>query len=122
MIDHITIRVSDLEKSKEFYEKVLGVLGMKIVLGKEGRFWGWGVEKDLQFEISRPEENDPPYKRVHIAFKAKNKETVDTFYKAAIEAGATDNGKPGPRPDYSTTYYAAFVRDREGNNIEVCMY
>lgn len=122
MIDHITLRVSDLEKSKEFYEKVLGVLGMKIVLGKEGRFWGWGVEKDPEFEISRPEGNDPPHKRIHIAFKAKNKEEVDAFYQAAIEAGATDNGKPGSRPDYSNTYYAAFVRDMDENNIEVCIY
>lgn len=122
MIDHITIRVSDLEKSKAFYDKALAALGMKIVLGKEGRFWGWGAEKDPQFEISVPEENDPAHRRIHVAFKAKSKEMVDAFYKTAIDAGATDNGEPGPRPDYSDTYYAAFVRDIDGNNIEVCIY
>lgn len=122
MIDHITIRVADLEKSKEFYNKVLPVLGMKIVLGTEGRFWGWGTGKDPQFEISVPEENDPPHSRLHIAFKAKDHAMVDGFYEVALEAGATDNGAPGPRPDYSDTYYAAFVRDMDGNNIEVCVY
>jgi len=122
MIDHITIRVSDLEKSKIFYDKALAPLGMKVVLGTEGRFWGWGVDKDPEFEISLPEKNDPPHNRVHIAFRAANKEMVDAFYEAAIEAGGTDNGKPGPRPDYSETYYAAFVRDLDGNNIEACFY
>lgn len=122
MIDHITIRVADLEKSKSFYDQAFAPLGMKIVLGTEGRFWGWGSDKDPQFEISIPEELDPPHKRVHIAFKAKDKKMVDAFYEAAIAAGGTDNGKPGPRPDYSDTYYAAFVRDFDGNNIEVCVY
>lgn len=122
MIDHITIRVSNLEESKSFYDQALAPLGMKIVLGKEGRFWGWGADKDPQFEISIPEKQDPPHKRIHIAFKAKDKEMVNAFYKAAIAAGGTDNGKPGPRPDYSDTYYAAFVRDTDGNNIEVCTY
>lgn len=122
MIDHITIRVSDLKKSKAFYDKVLSKLGMKVVLGTEGRFWGWGAGKDPEFEISLPEQNDPPHKRVHVAFKASSKEMVDAFYAVAIEAGATDNGKPGPRPDYSDTYYAAFVRDPDENNIEVCIY
>ena len=122
MIDHITLRVSDLEKSKKFYDQVLSVLGMRTVLGKEGQFWGWGADKDPEFEISIPEKNDPPHKRVHVAFKAKDKEMVDSFYKTAVEIGGIDNGKPGPRPDYSDTYYAAFVRDLDGNNIEVCLY
>ncbi|MCA9375926.1 MAG: VOC family protein [Candidatus Doudnabacteria bacterium] len=122
MLDHLTIRVSDLEKSKLFYDQVLAVLGMKIVLGQEGRFWGWGEGEHPEFELSVPEESDPPHRRVHIAFRAKNKEQVDAFYQVALEAGATTNGEPGPRPDYSDTYYAAFVRDRDGNNVEVCVY
>lgn len=122
MIDHITIRVSNLRKSREFYDKVLAVLGLKIVLGEEGIFWGWGADKDPEFEISAADENNPPHKRVHIAFKGRNRDMVDAFYQAAIQAGATDNGRPGPRPNYSETYYAAFVRDRDGNNIEVCIY
>jgi len=116
MIDHITLRVSDLEKSKNFYDQVLSVLSLKIVLGKEGQFWGWGADKNPEFEISIPEENDPPHKRVHVAFKAKDKEMVDSFHKTAVEIGGIDNGRPGPRPDYSDTYYAAFVRDLDGNH------
>ena len=123
MIDHVTIRVSDLQKSKAFYDKVLAKLDLKIVLGSDNEgYWGYGAKEDPIFEISNPDKNNPPHKRIHIAFKAKNKEMVDAFYETAIAEGATDNGKPGLRPQYTPTYYAAFVRDFDGNNIEACVY
>lgn len=109
-------------KSKEFYDKALEPLGMKIVLGsEENGFFGWGFEEPI-FEICMADEENPPHKRIHVAFRAKNKEAVDEFYTAAISAGAIDNGKPGPRPKYTETYYAAFVRDFDGNNIEICIH
>lgn len=123
MIDHVTLRVSDLKKSKDFYDRVLAILGMKIVLGSEEKgYWGYGEKEDPAFEISNPDENNPAHKRVHIAFKAKSKEMVDAFYEVAIAAGATDNGVPGLRSQYTPTYYAVFVRDFDGNNIEACIY
>lgn len=123
MIDHITIRVSDLEKSKNFYEKVLHILGMSIVLGSaEEGYYGFGIGDEPYFEISQADAENPAHKRVHVAFKAQDKNSIDNFYNKAIELGASDNGAPGPRPDYTPTYYAAFIRDYDDNNIEVCTY
>jgi catechol 2,3-dioxygenase-like lactoylglutathione lyase family enzyme len=122
MLDHITIRVSDLEKSKHFYEKVLNKLGMKIVLGSENeKFWGFGYEDPI-FEISQATKENPVHSKVHIAFKAKSRDQIEAVYKTALKAGAKDNGAPGPRPEYTETYYAAFFKDFDDNNIEVCMY
>lgn len=123
MIDHITIQVSDLEKSKTFYERTLAKLGMSIVLTNDKHtFYGFGIGKDPYFEIVQATEKHPAHKRVHVALKAKDKRMVDEWYEEAIAAGGKDNGEPGPRPDYSETYYAAFVLDGDENNIEVCVY
>ena len=123
MLDHVTIRVVDLSKSKDFYDKALAPLGMNIVLGgQEELFWGYGIDVDPIFEISQGTVEEPAHKEVHIAFKAGDQKTVDAFYHEAIAAGGTDHGAPGPRPHYSPTYYAAFVRDPDQNNIEVCYY
>ncbi len=121
MLDHITICVADLAKSKRFYDKALAVLGMKIVLGsrKDG-FWGYGIGKDPIFEIAQSIKGRPAHKGVHVAFRAKSHKVVNAFYKVAIIAGGLDNGTPGPRSEYTPTYYAAFVRDLDKNNIEVC--
>lgn len=123
MLDHITLQVSNLEKSRQFYEKTLAKLGMSIVLTNEkNTFYGFGIGKDPYFEIVQATKPHPAHKKIHVAFKATDKKMVQRWYRAAIKAGAKDNGKPGPRPAYSATYYAAFVRDRDGNNIEVCAY
>jgi len=123
MIDHITIQVSDLEKSKEFYEKTLAKLGMSIVLTNESKtFYGFGIGEDPYFEIVQSGKEHPAHKKIHVAFRVKDKEMVKGWYEEAIKAGGKDNGEPGPRPDYSPTYYAAFVKDRDDNNIEVCYH
>src|SRR3990167_6034734 len=118
MIDHITIRVGDLEKSRSFYEKVLAPFGYKHNIGsqKEG-YYGFGVGEDPILEISQSTKGRPAHKKVHIAFKAKTKDQIKEFYKVALANGATDNGKPGPRKNYTPTYYAAFIIDPDGNNI-----
>ncbi|TGQ53864.1 VOC family protein [Mesorhizobium sp. M1C.F.Ca.ET.193.01.1.1] len=117
MIDHITIEVSDLEKSKFFYEKAFSPFGYSLSFGKEGVFWAFDVGNGCLFEIQSTGEK-PPLTHLHVAFRAKSKPEVDAFYLAALEAGAADNGAPGPRPDYGANYYACFVLDPDGYNIE----
>lgn len=120
MFDHVGIRVADFTASKKFYEQVLATFGYKPLFGEEGVFFGFGAERP-QFWISTPGSNQPSTKNVHIAFSCPNRATVDAFYTAAIAAGAKNNGGPGLRPEYHKDYYAAFVLDLDGNNIEaVC--
>ena len=123
MIDHITIQVKDLEKSKALYEEVLAVFGYKQNLTNEKKtFYGFGLGEDPIFEIVQATPENPVSKGIHVAFKAKTKEQIDEFHKIALENGAKDNGKPGPRKNYTPTYYAAFIYDLDGNNIEACLY
>lgn len=117
MIDHITIEVSDLDKSKLFYEKAFAPLGFSLAFGKDGIFWAFDVGDGCLFEIQSTGEK-PPLTHLHVAFRVKSKAEVDAFYRAALEAGAADNGAPGPRPDYAENYYACFVLDPDGYNIE----
>lgn len=123
MIDHITIQVKDLEKSRAFYEKVLSTIGYKQVLtNDEHTFYGFGPAGEPVFEIAQSTQERPAHQKIHFAFKAQTKEQVDEFYKVALGNGAHDNGAPGPRPDYTPTYYAAFVIDPDENNLEICLY
>lgn len=116
MIDHIGISVSDYEASKLFYQAVLEPLGFSLLMEIEG--WaGFGADKP-ELWIAKNKALTPP---VHIAFSSDQRSKVDTFYSKAIKAGATDNGAPGIRKIYHPNYYAAFVLDLDGNNIEaVC--
>lgn len=123
MIDHITIQVKDLEASRSFYEKVLGVIGYtQNITNDKKTFYGFGSGDAPIFEIVQSTPEHPAHKKIHVAFKAKNEEQVKKFYTTAIGNGAKDNGKPGPRKDYSPTYYAAFIIDLDDNNIEICLY
>ena len=108
LIDHIQLVVRDLEASKRFYSAVFEVLG--IPMGEIGGFFYWD-----EFVISQGE---PLTGRCHLAFQAKDHETVQRFHKAALAAGGKDNGAPGLRKEYHPGYYAAFVLDPDGNNIE----
>ncbi|MBZ9882533.1 VOC family protein [Mesorhizobium sp. CA10] len=117
MIDHITIEVSDLAKSKLFYEQAFAPLDYRLSFGKEGVFWAFDVGNSCLFEIQSTGET-PPLTHLHVAFRAKSKAEVDAFHRAALEAGAVDNGAPGPRPEYAEHYYACFVLDLDGYNIE----
>ena len=116
MFDHVVFAVSDYEAGKAFFLKALGPLGVKIAsegpLGVEI----WCPDSDTSLCIRRVEEAAT---HLHLAFRAKNRGQVESFYKMAIEAGATDNGAPGLRPQYHPNYYAAFVIGPDGHNIEV---
>jgi catechol 2,3-dioxygenase-like lactoylglutathione lyase family enzyme len=118
MIDHVTIPVNDLLGSKIFYEKAFAPLNYQISFGEEGRFLAFDIGNESLFEISQ-------YRGIgqltsfHIAFRTKSKEQVRLFYKAAIAAGGQCNGPPGLRPQYAKHYYAAFIIDPNGHNVEV---
>lgn len=114
MIDHVTIRVSNLDTTKEFYLKALAPLGYKL-LHDEAEFFGLGKDDKIDTWFTTHQANSGP---VHIAWKATSKEEVDAFHKAALEAGGKDNGTPGIRHEYHNNYYGAFVLDPYGNNIE----
>ncbi|PIQ91608.1 MAG: lactoylglutathione lyase [Parcubacteria group bacterium CG11_big_fil_rev_8_21_14_0_20_39_22] len=119
MIDHVSIKVSDLEESRKFYEKAFESLDYKIDFGELGVFWAFDVKKGL-FEIIQANK-DEEVMPIHVAFRVNSKRLVDSFYRSAIEAGGKDNGKPEPCPEYTKTYYAGFVFDPDGHNIEVMM-
>jgi len=115
MLDHIGMAVSDIAKSKGFFQAALAPLGYKVLMDF-GEAIGLGQDRP-DFWIAR----GPVAAQSHIAFTAANRATVKAFYDAAIAAGGKDNGGPGLRPQYHPNYYGAFVLDRDGNNIEaVC--
>jgi catechol 2,3-dioxygenase-like lactoylglutathione lyase family enzyme len=117
MIDHATAKVEDVEQAKNFYSQALAPLGYSLQAEYPGAA-GFGTPEGIQdFWIGTNEERGA----THIAFSAKDRATVDAFYEAATAAGGQDNGAPGLRPHYHANYYAAFVHDADGNNIEaVC--
>lgn len=122
-ISHVSLGVRDVEASAAFYDKVLATVGMKRVkpVQVDGKLVavGYGVYFP-QFWIGLPENGRPATagNGAHFAFCAKNSAQVDDFYRVAMANGATDDGKPGPRPKYTDSYYGAFVLDLDGNKIE----
>lgn len=117
MIDHIGIDVSDYQRSRQFYTAALAPLGYAIVM-EFGDGAGLGVADKPDLWISQGAALKPS---IHVAFQCAKREQVDQFYAAALKAGGKDNGPPGIRKDYSPTYYAAYVYDPDGHNIEaVC--
>jgi catechol 2,3-dioxygenase-like lactoylglutathione lyase family enzyme len=120
MYDHLGVRVSDLGTSVKFYGAALSALGHTVCsqdassagLGPKGEpaLWLYSADKGKQGG------------GVHVAFRAKDRAAVDCFYREGLKAGGRDNGAPGLRADYSPTYYAAFLIDPDGNNVEaVCL-
>lgn len=126
MIDHIGIAVSDIATSRAFYEAALGALGMAVQMEASaeqtesgGTALGFGVPGEKIFWIA---DNEQPGEGTHVAFRADRRDQVDAFHAAAVRAGGRDNGAPGLRPHYGPNYYAAFVFDPDGANIEAVCY
>jgi catechol 2,3-dioxygenase-like lactoylglutathione lyase family enzyme len=117
ILDHIGFNVNDFSVSKSFYLQALEPLGIRIV--NEGEGWAMiGKEGKGQFWFGAFGSNPGG---IHIAFVAENRERVHEFYEAALAAGGKDNGAPGLRPQYHPNYYAAFIIDPNGHNLEaVC--
>lgn len=119
MIAHTGVLVRDYKKSKKFYQACLKPLGYKMNMDfPQWKAAGFREGGHTSFWISQPKK----FANTHLAFLAKNKAAVAAFHRAALRAGGKDNGAPGFRPDYGPTYYAAFVHDLDGNNIEACYF
>jgi catechol 2,3-dioxygenase-like lactoylglutathione lyase family enzyme len=117
MIDHVTANVSDFDRAKDFYARALAPLGYSLQAEFPGAAGFGSPEGVPDFWIGSSDERGA----THVAFSANARASVDAFYEAAISAGGKDNGAPGVRPHYHESYYAAFVHDADGNNIEaVC--
>jgi catechol 2,3-dioxygenase-like lactoylglutathione lyase family enzyme len=114
LIDHVQLVVRDLAASRRFYKAVLGILNIPVI---EGPDFFWTDELFVSSQESRAASGELTG-RIHLAFQAADRATVDRFHAAAVTAGGKDNGAPGERP-YHPGYYAAFVLDPDGNNIEV---
>jgi catechol 2,3-dioxygenase-like lactoylglutathione lyase family enzyme len=117
MLDHVGVNVSDLARSRSFYEQLLAPLGIGVLMELGAAAVGFGESRMPHFFLhQRP----PVATGVHVAFSAGDHAAVQAFHAAGLAAGGTDNGAPGPR-DYHPNYYGAFVLDPDGNNIEaVC--
>jgi catechol 2,3-dioxygenase-like lactoylglutathione lyase family enzyme len=109
LIDHIHLRAKDLDASKRFYRAVLQSLGMAEAIQEAAEYF---CADELWIDRA-----DGPVSKVHLAFRAASQEQVKAFHQAALAAGGRDNGGPGERK-YHPGYYAAFVFDPDGNNIE----
>jgi catechol 2,3-dioxygenase-like lactoylglutathione lyase family enzyme len=118
VLDHITVNVRDLRAARAFYQAALGAIGMRINLDFSSAF-GLGSRDENIFWLARDRRASGGG---HYALRVDHREEVDAFHAAALAAGGKDNGEPGPRPNYGPNYYAAFVKDREDNNIEVVCY
>jgi catechol 2,3-dioxygenase-like lactoylglutathione lyase family enzyme len=117
MIDHLTLKVSDYARSKPFYVAALKPLGYVVTMEYSGGC-GLGVPGKPDLWLFQDLLNTRPS---HVAFRAESRDAVDAFHEAALGAGARDNGRPGIRKDYHPSYYAAFVLDPDGHNVEaVC--
>ena len=116
MIAHTTLPVADYQRAKHFYEQALAPLGYMNNM-EAGESAGFNDGKNTDFWIAKTATVVPG----HVAFEAKSKDEVDAFYEAALAAGAADNGAPGYR-DYWPGYYATFVYDPDGHNVEAVWY
>lgn len=112
MFDHVTIRVRDREASERFYNAVLAQLGIDQTYQLR-TFSEW-----QDFSLAGAEAGDPVTRRLHVGFVAPSREQVAAFWRAGLDAGYTDAGAPGPRPEYLPDYYGAFLADPDGNSIE----
>ena len=116
-VAHVAVNVTDWETARQFYAAVLGPLGYRVVYEEEGALAYYADAGGLDFGVGRRD----PAGGAHVAFDCPDRETVDRFHANGIAAGGRDNGAPGIRAHYDANYYAAYVLDPDGNNIEaVC--
>lgn len=118
LIDHLQLVVPDLKRSRRFYEAVLSALGVPI--GGEGPGFFWADELFVS-DLQSPASARVATGRAHVAFQAKDREAVENFHRKGLEAGGKDNGAPGVRL-YHPGYFAAFLLDPDGNNVEAVFH
>ena len=118
MLHHISVGVADVERAAKFYDAALGALGYRRLLEFLPHGLGYG-DKYPNFWVQLPRAGQACFGNgSHVGFAAKNRNAVEAFHRAALAAGGTDNGAPGPRPNYGPEYYGAFVIDLDGNHLE----
>jgi catechol 2,3-dioxygenase-like lactoylglutathione lyase family enzyme len=117
-MDHISIPITDTTATRTFYEACLGPLGWRLRGSRDGRYVGFDKHGSpvLYFGVAEA------ISQVHLAFVARDEEAVRAFYEAALANGGKDNGPPGPRPSTGAEYYAAFVLDPDGHNVEAVFH
>jgi len=115
-LDHLNLLVADVSTSRAFYEKLLAPFGFPVNRDFGDYAVGFGAGPNAVLALVR---TAPPIQAIHLAFRVGARADVDRFHALAIALGATDNGAPGLRPDYHEHYYAAFVCDPDGHNLEV---
>jgi catechol 2,3-dioxygenase-like lactoylglutathione lyase family enzyme len=122
MIDHISVGVSDLERSATFYEAALGALGLTRVVTRP-RTIGFGkTYPEFWINLREGMPHVSPESGVHICLRAKTTVEIDAFHAAALSAGGASDGAPGIRPHDRVRYYAAFVVDPDGNRLEAVTF
>ncbi|HZF45358.1 MAG TPA: VOC family protein [Sphingomonadaceae bacterium] len=126
MLDHIGLAVTDITRARAFYDQALKPLGFSLIFETPrevthtgGAWLGYRPNGKPEFWVG---DNITPGQGYHVAFRAESRAMVREFHAAALAAGGTDNGAPGLRPDYADNYYAAFVLDPDGINLEAVCY
>jgi catechol 2,3-dioxygenase-like lactoylglutathione lyase family enzyme len=122
MLHHVSIGVADVARAAQFYDRVLQELGFRRVFEVLPYGIGYG-DKQPAFWVQLPHDQQAASRGngVHIAFNATSEEMIRAFHRAALDAGGSDDGAPGPRPDYGPDYFGAFVRDLDGNKLEAVL-
>src|SRR5215469_4537307 len=122
MLHHVSVGVADVSRAAEFYDAVLGALGYK----RSAQYlpyaiaYGEGVS-EFWIQLPHDQRTPSPGNGAHVSFSAKTRDAIHKFHEAALAAGGTDDGEPGPRPDYGPNYYGAFARDPDGNKVEATL-
>lgn len=122
MLHHVSLGTSDLDRARAFYDPVMRELGLRRTLDvEEAVGYGAGI---TVFSLNMPANGEPATigNGTHIAFEVEKRAAVDAFFRAALANGGTSDGPPGLRPEYDAHYYAAFVRDPDGNKIEALTF
>ena len=122
MIDHVSVAVRDLDAAARFYDAVLGALGMAKLEARPATV-GFGKSyPEFWINLRQGLAPVPPESGAHVCFRVRSTESVDAFHAAALAAGGASDGAPGLRLHYSDGYYAAFIRDLDGNRIEAVTF
>jgi catechol 2,3-dioxygenase-like lactoylglutathione lyase family enzyme len=122
MIHHVSVGTNDLDRAQAFYDPVMSEIGLRLIK-RTTRLIGYGLT-EIVFSVERPIDRAParPGNGVHVAFHVGRRELVSSFHTAGLAHGGVDEGAPGTRRQYDSNYYAAFLRDPDGNKIEAVTF